>query len=65
MKKVISPKNLPTTLPTNFTLASYLFLDKFQVPEWAWGVWGTFIAIFWIVCIIGMLTQEYQTIFPE
>ena len=44
----IDYKNLPHTLPVNFTLMMWLLLDRFQAPGWVWGVVGTVVVLAWI-----------------
>lgn len=59
-QKVISRKNLPSRFPLLFFLVLYLCLDKWNVPQWVWGVAGTF-SFLLIVAYIWMLFQEEQT----
>lgn len=63
--KVIRYKNLPSSLPINFTVCTWLLMDRFPVPQWAWGVWATLLFILWVVSIIGLLTQKTVDIFEE
>jgi hypothetical protein len=58
VNKVISRKQLPTNLPTQFTLLMWLVLDKLDSPGWVWGVVGTLVAILWASAIHAMYTQE-------
>lgn len=43
-RKVISPKCLPTRIPVVGLAVIYLLLDKWGIPGWAWGVYGTLAA---------------------
>lgn len=57
-QKVISRKNLPTKIPLVTILLAYLFLDKFNAPQWLWGVVITVLSICVIVCIVAMCNEE-------
>jgi len=50
-RKVISSKNTNIRPPLLLTAVTYLFLDKFDAPEWLWGALALFFVILWIVFI--------------
>ncbi len=48
---------LPSRLPLTQTVVVGLLLDRFDVPGWAWGIYGTFFAILNII-VIAMIAEE-------
>lgn len=58
VKKVIKRENLPSTIPLFSTLTTYLILDKFNAPEWMWGVLAFIFLLGWINSIYRIVTDE-------
>lgn len=50
-RKVVSSRNLPTSLPALSTVVAYLVLDRFHAPEWIWTETIVLFLIWWIMCI--------------
>jgi hypothetical protein len=65
MKKVIRPTNLPSKVPTTFTIASGLLNDRLSAPQWVWGVWATIIILIWIISLVSIYNDEYTDIFGD
>lgn len=57
-KKVINAANRSYNIPTVATIAWYLLLDKFNIPEWAWGMFILIFAAFWIIAILDSIYSE-------
>jgi hypothetical protein len=62
--KVITFKQLPTRFPATSTIAWWLLLDRFHVPGWCWGMWGTVWVLLWIAMIF-MAWQQRPTPLKE
>lgn len=62
-KKVISFKNLPTRLPTTFTLVMVLFIKVFAITGIWLGVIITILALYWIACIIAIGMERHIDVF--
>jgi hypothetical protein len=56
--KVISRKNLPANIPLWSTLTAYLTLDKFNAPEWLWGVIAFVFIGGWITAIYRIISDD-------
>ncbi len=65
MKKVISPKNLPTKLPIGTTILSTLVVKVFQPNQYIVGALILALIIVWIVSIIGIYDQKHTDIFDK
>jgi hypothetical protein len=63
MKRVISYKNRPATLPLWQTLTIFLMMDRFNAPGWLWGVIGTIVVLWWIGAIANISKQKEVDIF--
>jgi len=63
--KVIAGKNLPAKLPIALSVALWLLMDRYHAPGWLWGVVGTVMAIYWILEIVGICTQEPVDMFDK
>jgi len=58
MKTIYFIKNSRPRLPLMLTAVTYLMLDKFNTPGWAWGVAGTILLVLWILCLIAMVNSK-------
>jgi hypothetical protein len=56
--KVIARNQLPARLPTVATIAWFLLLERFQAPQWLWGIAGFLAVLFWGTCIYAIWVQE-------
>ena len=50
-------KNLPVKFPVTFTLILWLYLDKYNAPEWILAVIATLMIILWAI-IYSMQRDE-------
>lgn len=57
-KKVLANNNLPTSLPIWSTITCWLALEHWNAPQWLYGALGLFFLIAWVVCIVGVVTEE-------
>ena len=57
-RKVLQQNNLPTKLPLWQTAVAFLLMERFNAPEWLWGVFGFFFFIVWCTNIYSLVTQE-------
>lgn len=64
-RKVISSKNLPTTIPISWTLVFAFALDKWNAPQWLWGAIGLLVLFAWIGTITTKIKEEEVDIFEE
>lgn len=55
---VLDRKHIPTYWPISFTAWSWLLMDRFQPPGWAWGVYWTLVVIIWIALSIALFTEK-------
>lgn len=62
--KVIAYKNLPAHPPLGVTCVCWLLLDRFQVPGWAWGVYGCLVAIAWVAYGYHCHVMHQVNVFP-
>jgi hypothetical protein len=62
-QKVITRKNLPSSLPLPFTMLVYLYLDRFNPAEWVWGVVATVLVIIWLSVLYSIATENRVDIF--
>ena len=72
MTKRFVIKNTPSKAPITFSLVLYLCMDKWNAPEWLWGVVGVIMIIIWIVILIDIyndvridLFEDIDTTSPE
>ena len=65
MRKVIHHNNFSRKFPLTFFLVVYLFLDKFKVPGYVWGIAGTVALIAFVGFITGLNEQQEIDIFEE
>lgn len=63
MKKRITISNTGIKLPLTRTLIAYLCLDKWNAPEWLWGVIGVLYLLIWIIAIIDFWNKEQIDLF--
>ena len=63
--KVISGRNLLMSNPAMVILLWYLLLDKWNAPQYVWGIVGTIYAIVMIVTIVNWCNSENIDIFKE
>ena len=63
--KVISGRNLLMRNPAMVILLWYLLLDKWNAPQYVWGIVGTIYAIVLIATIIDWCNSENIDIFKE
>jgi hypothetical protein len=56
--KVIHRKNMPVRLPTFLTVVCYLLLDRFNAPEFIWGIVTMFLLLLWIVSIYSLVKEK-------
>jgi hypothetical protein len=56
--KVLSWTNLPVKLPVFNTIVCLLVLDRFNAPEWVWGIMGTILCFVWVVLICVKFNEE-------
>lgn len=63
MKKRKVIKNTPSRLPVIASLVAYLCLDKWNAPEWLWGVMGVIFAVIWILAVVDIWNCERIDIF--
>ena len=61
--KTIAYKNLPVSYPIIPTLTWWLFLDRLDVGDVAWGVFYTVAAIVWTHAIYIVFKTEQVDIF--
>ncbi len=61
--KTIARKNQPPTAPVLATITWWLFLDRLDVGDVAWGVFYTVAAIIWVVSFYAMHKHEQVDIF--
>ncbi len=54
---VLPMSTLPSRLPLTQTIVFGLLLDRFDVPGWAWGIYGTFFGILNII-VIALMVEE-------
>lgn len=64
-KKRISPKNLPTRLGFGTYIMFWLLLDRFNVPDWAWGVYWTVVVLFICVSVTIIYEEHYVNVLYE
>lgn len=64
-KFVISWKNIPVKIPINGIVTYSFIMYYFKVPQWAWGVWITLVAIALIVLIIEKSRETHVKIDDE
>jgi hypothetical protein len=64
-KYVISQKNLPSKLPIFSALVTFMALDHYECPEWAYGAAGLFFFIAFALAFYGIVIQESVVIFPQ
>ena len=64
-RKVFAYTALPTRLPTTFTLAMWLLLDRCQPPGWVWGATAVMVALLWLSAIIGLVREELVDPFED
>ncbi len=64
-QKVIKKSNLPSKSPLLFILILYLCLDKWNVPQWIWGIAGTFCFLLILGFIWTMFFEEPTDIFDK
>lgn len=55
---VIKPKHLPPRLNLTFYGVVWLLLDRFQPPEWVWGVAGCLCAFLFITSLIAIFSVK-------
>lgn len=65
MKKVISTKNLRTKSPIISALVIYLCLDKWNAPQWIYGVFGVLFFILFVAWIIDLFNTKEVDIFEN
>lgn len=63
--KKISYRNIPSKPPIWNTLVCFLVMERFNAPEWLWGVLGFIFAIAWVASIYGIIMEEAVDIFEE
>lgn len=63
--KVVASKNLPFRPPVIATIVMWLFLDRLDAPDIAWGIMGTLYAIVWIAWIAYAFQKEEVDIFSQ
>ncbi len=56
--KVISRKNLPHGLGLGWVCVGFLLMDKYNAPDWGWGVFWTLWGIIVIANIVRMATED-------
>ena len=61
--KTIARKNQPPTAPFLATITWWLFLDRLDVGDVAWGVFYTVAAIVWTLAIYIVFKTEQVDIF--
>lgn len=57
-RRALSGKNAQRRLPIFQTIVIALVLDRFNVPGWAWGIFGTLFTIVFIGSLIDFFTAE-------
>lgn len=63
-RNVISPKNIPASLPYSATIATGLLLDRINAPGWVWGALGTVFAVVWVSVVIDISTRKETKVLP-
>jgi ABC-type uncharacterized transport system fused permease/ATPase subunit len=65
-RKVIHPGNLPGSFSSLilFLMVLYLLLDKFNIPSWGWGVYGTLVVVILLIGVIGKINEDYERLLP-
>lgn len=63
MTKRLVIKNVPSRLPISLTLCIYLCMDKWNAPEWLYGVMAVLGIIVWIVIAIDIWNDVRIDIF--
>ena len=58
MKKHYYIKSTQPKIPIMSTLLMYLVLDKFNAPEWIWGVIGFVYLCYWILNIFLIFNSK-------
>lgn len=61
-KPVISRKNLPSSVPFNWTCVLFLLLDRFSAPGWVWGAVGLLVVLAWIGCLMAIYEEKHVDI---
>ena len=64
-RKVIAYKNLPAKLPLTQTLLVLLILDKYNAPQWVWGVVITIYSLLWILSIVSIANEKLYDLFDD
>jgi hypothetical protein len=64
-KKVISYKNLPQSLNFYGIVTLWLLLDKFNIPQWGWGIYWTIVVLGTIGVFINIYNEEKIDIFNK
>jgi len=64
-KKVIDRKNLPSFLPVFPALTTFLALDHWDAPEWLFGVFGLFFAMWFITAACRIAIDKKVDVLSE
>lgn len=63
--KVVSRKNLPSSLPILTTAVIYLLLDKFHVSDVIWGAFGVIVVLMWVGALVSITKQNQVNPFKK
>lgn len=62
---VIAEKNIPLRAPLYQTLVVGMVLDRFQAPQWLWGLIVMFFIFLWVGFFCARSIQEQVDVFLE
>ena len=65
MRKVIQHRDIPTSLPTTFTIAAILAFDRLGLSGFWWGVLLSVLAALWLASIYLMCIEEPESVFKK
>jgi len=64
-KKVIRRENLPGTLPLNFGITAWLFLDKVNASAYVRGAFWCFFTLVSVAIIVEAIRNDHIDIFKD
>ena len=62
-RKVITYKNLPQSLNIYGLITLWLLFDRFNIPQWGWGIYWTLVFFAIIGLLINIHNEEKIDIF--
>ena len=57
-RKVIAWQNLPSKMPFQLTITTYLLLDKLKANDIVWGICAALIILIWLNWILACLVES-------